>query len=137
MSRLYQVGVLSLLVVVAPIAVSDQQKAPPTRLAKVEQLMSGMVHPSFLTIRSATKEPKVPPHLWPSIATNAALLNEAGHSLVEGSRSKGPEWDVAAEGLRRISASMLAQISARNSAGVRAELKALDSACVNCHATFR
>ncbi len=132
-----KLGALALLVTATTVAVSGQTQKRTGRLATIENLMVGMVEPSFLAIDDAAKNEKVDLQTWKILATKAAMLNEAGHLLVDDERSQGKDWDNAAEELRRTTAAMLVQIEAHDIDGVATGPQAVAKACVRCHAANR
>lgn len=142
MNRVVQLGVLALLVAMIAATVPAQEN--PTqenpakiRSATIEQVMVGMVHPNYLAIEKAAKEGRVDAQTWKTLATNAALLNEASFLLVDDGRSLGDSWEKAAAEMRGGSATMLAKVGARDKAGIASELKNIAKGCVNCHAEYR
>jgi hypothetical protein len=137
MPGLLKLGALALLVTATTATVPGQAQKRTGRLATTENLMVGMVHPNYLAIEDACKKAKVDPQAWKTLATNAALLNEAGYLLVDDERSLGKDWDNAAEELRTTTAAMLVQIDAHDMRGVATEIKAVGAACVRCHAAHR
>ncbi len=110
MTSFLKIGALALLIVTTTAAMSAQKHKGANRLATTEHVMPGMVHPNYLAIEKAAKTAKTDPQQWETLATNAALLNEAGYLLVDDERSLGKEWDDAADALRRSTAAMLVQI---------------------------
>lgn len=137
MSSFLKFGALALLIVTTTAAESAQKHKGASRLATTENVMVGMVHPNYLAIEDAAKDAKADPQTWKTLATNAALLNEAGYLLVDDERSLGKDWDNAAEQLRRGTAAMLVKIAAHDKVGVASDLKVVGAACVNCHAAHR
>ncbi len=136
MPGLLKLGALALLVA-ATTATVPAQTQKRTRLATTENLMVGMVHPNYLAIEEAGNKAHVDPQTWKTLATKAALLNEAGYLLVDDERSQGKDWDKAAEELRTTTVAMLVHIDAHDMRGVAKELKAVGTACSRCHAAYR
>ena len=137
MSSLLKLGALAVLIATTTAAMSAQKHKGATRLATTENVMAGMVHPNYLAIEDAAKSVKADPQAWKALATNAALLNEAGYLLVDDERSLGKDWDRAAEQLRRGTAAMLVKIADQDKVGVASGMKVVGAACVNCHAAHR
>jgi len=137
MSSFLKLGALATLIAMTTAPTPDHSHKGATRLATTENVMAGLVHPNYLAIEDAAKAVKKDPQLWKTLATNAALLNEAGYLLVDDERSLGKDWDNAAEDLRRLTAAMLVQIDSHDMNGVARELKAVSAACVRCHAAHR
>jgi cytochrome c556 len=137
MSSFLKLGVLATLIATGTAATSAHSRRNATRLATIENVMTGMVHPNILAIEEASKNGKADARTWKTLATNAALLNEAGHLLVDDGRSQGKEWDSSADDLRKATASMLVPMKAHDMNGVANELKAVSAACARCHASYR
>jgi cytochrome c556 len=137
MSRFLKLGVLATFIATTTAATSAHSRRSATRLATIENVMTGMVHPNMLAIEEASKNEKTDAQIWKTLATNAALLNEAGHLLVDDGRSQGKEWDSSAEDLRKATTAMLVPMKAHDMNGVANELKAVGAACARCHASYR
>jgi cytochrome c556 len=137
MSSVLKLGVLATLIVTTTAATSAHSRRDPIRLATIENVMTGIVHSNYLAIEEASKKGKADPQTWKTLATNAALLNEAGHLLVDDGRSQGKEWDSSAEDLRKATTAMLVPMKAHDMNGVANELKAVSAACARCHASYR
>lgn len=137
MSSFFKLGVLATLIATTMAATSAHSRRDATRVATIENVMTGMVHPNILAIEEASKKETVDAKTWKALATSAALLNEAGHLLVDDERSQGKEWDSSADDLRKATAAMLIPMKAHDRNGVANELKAVSAACARCHATYR
>ena len=137
MSSFLKLGVLATLIAMTTAATSAPSRRDATRLATLENVMTGMVHPNILAIEEASKNGKADARTWKTLATNAALLNEAGHLLVDDGRSQGKEWDSSADDLRKATAAMLVPMKTHDMNGVANELKAVSAACARCHASYR
>ena len=137
MNKLGTLAVVSIVVSAACVAATAQIHKGKTRLALTKQIMVGLVHPNYSAIEKLAKDIPANEKAWDTLATNAALLNEASHLLMDDGRCPDANWEKAAQQLRKGSGAVLAKIEAKDAASVVIELKAMTQACVACHAAHK
>ena len=118
---------------VGAIQVSAQIKKGKTRAALTKQIMSGLVQPHCAAIGAVAKQAPADDKAWATLATNAALLNEASYLLMDDGRCPDAEWAAASTALRTASAAVMAKIESKDVAGISAEFKNVTAACAACH----
>ena len=133
MKNVWIAGFVLTTVAVMSIVAPAQVKKGKTRLAQTKQLMSGLVQPQCAAVGKGTKEAPTDDKAWASLATSAALLNEAGHLLMDDGRCPDADWANAAKVLRESSAAVLAKVEAKDAAGAATEFKKLTESCGACH----
>jgi cytochrome c556 len=127
--------VVAVLVAVAGISVvaTAQVKKGKTRAASTKQLMSGIVQVNCAALGKGTKDAPTDDKGWAALATNAALLNEAGYLLMDDGRCPDGDWAGAAKAMQTGSAAVLAKIEAKDLEGAAAEFKKVTESCAACH----
>lgn len=113
-------------------AVAQVQKGK-TRAALTKQIMAGIVQVNCAALGKGTKEAPPDDKAWAALATNAALLNEAGYLLMDDGRCPDGVWAGAAKSLQTASAAVLAKIEAKDLEGAAAEFKKVTETCAACH----
>ncbi len=115
-------------------SVVAQIKKGKTRSALTKQLMGGLVQPNCAALGKVGKEAPADDKAWAALATNAALLNEAGYLLMDDGRCPDAEWANAAKTLQMASAAVLEKLEAKDPKGASEEFEKLTKACGACHA---
>ena len=130
-----RVQVFAAVVAVAVLsAVSTAQVTKgKTRLVTTKQIMSGLVQPHCAALGKGTKEAPADDKAWATLATNAALLNEASYMLMDDGRCPDAVWADATKALRAASEKALAKVEAKDLEGAAAEFKNVAAACAACH----
>jgi hypothetical protein len=98
-----------------------------------KQLMSGLVAPNCKGLGAGLMEAPTDDEGWAKLATQAALLNEAGHILMADGRCPDADWAGAAKTLRECSAVVLKKIEAKDAEGAQGAFKAMTKSCAACH----
>lgn len=104
-----------------------------SRLITTKQLMGGLVRPNCAALGGALKKQPADDEAWEAMATNAALLNEAGFLLMDDGRCPDKDWADAAKTLRECSGVVLEKVEAKDPEGAQAAFTALTKACAACH----
>ena len=127
--------VVGVLLVVAGVSVgaTAQVKKGKTRAALTKQIMGGIVQVNCAALGKGTKDAPADAKAWDALATNAALLNEAGYLLMDDGRCPDGDWANAAKALKEGSAAVLAKIEAKDLEGAAAEFKKVTESCAGCH----
>ncbi|MBC8351133.1 MAG: hypothetical protein H8E66_04055 [Planctomycetes bacterium] len=115
------------------LAAIGQVSKGKTRPLLTKQLMGGLVQPNCKNLGGGLKEAPADDKAWAALATNAALLNEAGHILMADGRCPDAEWAGAAKTLRECSEVVLAKIEAKDAEGAQGAFKAMTASCAACH----
>ena len=137
MKRLTFVGLSLAVVALISLTATAQVKKGKTRLALTKQIMSGLVRPNCVAIGEAAKEAPSDDKAWQALATNAALINEAGYLLMDDGRCPDGVWANAAKDMRDASAAVLAKAEAKNAEGLAADFKKVTQSCGACHKTHK
>ena len=95
------------------LVATAQIKKGKTRPLTTKQLMSGLVQPNCKSLGGGLKEAPADDKAWETLATNAALLNEAGYVLMADGRCPDGDWAKAAKTLQDCSS---ATVTSRSSA---------------------
>lgn len=121
--------------VIATICVAGtaQVTKGKSRLALTKQIMGGLVRPNCAALGKGTEKAPKDDKGWAALATNAALLNEAGHLLMDDGRCPDGDWADAAKTLRECSAAVLEAIENKDAEGAQGAFKAMTKACGACH----
>jgi hypothetical protein len=122
-----------LAVTMFSLAAVGQVTKGKTRPLLTKQLMGGLVQPNCKSLGAGLKEAPADDKAWEALATNAALLNEAGHILMADSRCPDADWAGAAKTLRECSEVLLKKIDAKDAEGAQGAFKAMTAACAACH----
>ncbi len=138
MKRLQFVGVsvlvaMMLFVIAVTGPARGQVTKGKTRAAMTKQLMAGLVRPNCGALGKGLKGGPADDEAWEKLATNAALLNEAGHVLMADGRCPDGDWAGAAKTLQQCSAVVLEKIAEKDAAGAQNAFKALTQSCAACH----
>lgn len=137
MKKFVWILVASLLVGGFAIAdrVEAQKTKGKTRAASTKQLMKGFV---ALNCGALKKDLDSAELNWNDITQHAALLNEAGHLLMDDGRCPDGEWAKAAKALQAQSAAVLAAAEKDDAATAKAAFKELTAqSCAICHAAHK
>ena len=121
------------LITAVSMGAAAQIKKGKTRPLTTKQLMSGLVKPQCGGLGEALKTAPTDDAGWDALATQAALLNEASHILVDDGRCPDADWAAAATTLRDGTAAVLAKIEAKDAAGAQEAFKSATASCAACH----
>jgi hypothetical protein len=133
MKKCLFVGFPLLAVIMMSLAAVGQVTKGKTRPLLTKQLMGGLVQPNCKSLGAGLKEAPADDKAWEALATNTALLNEAGHILMADGRCPDGEWAGAAKTLQECSAVLLEKIDAKDAEGAQGAFKAMTAACAACH----
>lgn len=111
--------------------VQAQKTKGKTRAALTKQLMKGIVAANCGELKKAL-DAEAPN--WEDISLRAAVLNEAGHFLMDDGRCPDGDWANAAKALQANSAGVLAAAEKMDAAAAKAAFGKLTAeACGACH----
>jgi len=111
--------------------------APGPRIATVGNLMRGINGPNCGALAKELKG-ELNDATKKSMLQHAAMLNEAGHLLMENKRCPDAVWAGACKALRDNSAIISEKVKAGDQAGAQTAFKALTSqGCGACHKAHR
>lgn len=127
------VGLPLLAVAMMSFVAVGQVTKGKTRPLLTKQLMGGLVQPNCKSLGAGVKEAPADDKAWEALATNAALLNEAGHILMADGRCPDADWAGAAKTLQECSTVLLEKIDAKDVEGAQGAFKALTASCAACH----
>jgi len=134
MKKLLAAVALALIaVVLTTVNTNAQVKKGKTRLASTRHLMAGLVKPTCAGLGEALKQAPADDKGWDELALKAAVLNEAGHLLMDDGRCPDGVWAGAAKTLREGSAEVLAKIEAKDHAAAQAAFQSVTKSCGECH----
>ena len=137
MKRFFWILLASLLVGGFVIAerVEAQKTKGKTRAALTKHLMKGLVAANCGALKKDLDSADLN---WNDITLHAALLNEAGHLLMDDGRCPDGEWAKAAKALQAQSAAVLAAAEKDDAATAKAAFKDLTAqSCAICHAAHK
>ena len=116
MKKLLGVGLTLTLVAMFTVNATAQVKKGKTHLLLTKQLMGGLVKPNCGGIGDGLKATPADEKAWETLATEAALLNEASYILMDDGRCPDADWANAATALREGSAAVLEKVNAKDAA---------------------
>jgi cytochrome c556 len=106
----------------------------PDRFANVHALMAGINQPNCGAIGKAIKgDGPADDKAWQTLLMQAALLNEAGHILMQNERCPDAVWSNAASSLRKASHKVALAAKGQDLAGVKKAFGDLTKSCGACH----
>lgn len=112
-----------------------QKTKGKTRAALTKQLMKGLVAPNCGDLKKALDAET---SNWDEIALRAALLNEAGHLLMDDGRCPDGEWANSTKAIRDSSAAILAAAEKKDAAAAKEAFgKLTGEGCAVCHKAHR
>ena len=115
--------------------VEAQKTKGKTRAALTKHLMKGMVATNCGALK---KDLDATDLNWNDITLHAAMLNEAGHLLMDDGRCPDGEWAKASKALQAQSAAVLAAAEKDDAATAKAAFKELTAqSCAICHAAHK
>jgi len=112
---------------------TGQIKQGKERPLKTSQLMGGLVAPNCGALKKGLDAGPADEKAWKSVATNAALLNEASHIVMADGRCPDGTWAGAAKTLRECSAAVLKAIDEQDVEAAKSAFGAMTKACGECH----
>ena len=102
-----------------------------TRPATTKQLMKGLVAPNCGDVKKLLEDKEVK---WEDVAVKAAVLNEAGHLLMEDGRCPDGDWAGAAKAVQEATSALLTAAEKSDAEGANAAFKKLTGeGCAGCH----
>ncbi|MCX7418909.1 MAG: hypothetical protein NT013_05150 [Planctomycetia bacterium] len=133
------VWILLALLLVGGFAIADRVQAQKTkgktRAASTKHLMNGLVGSNCGALKKDLDSTEIN---WNDITLHAALLNEAGHLLMDDGRCPDGEWAKASKALQAQSAAVLAAAEKDDAATAKAAFKELTAqSCAICHAAHK
>lgn len=133
MKNLTSLAMIGALLTCVVLAAQAQVTKGKTRPLTTKQMMGGLIKPNCAGIGEGLKEAPKDDKAWDDLATKAALLNEAGHILMDDGRCPDATWADAAKALREGSAAVLAKIAEKDAAGAKTEFDNMTKSCGACH----
>ena len=137
MKKFFWIVMVSLLVGGFAIAerVEAQKTKGKTRAALTKHLMKGLVAANCGALKKDLDATEIN---WNDITLHAALLNEAGHLLMDDGRCPDGEWAKAAKALQAQSVAVLVAAEKDDVASAKAAFKELTAqSCAICHAAHK
>lgn len=133
------VWILAAALLVGGLLIAEQVEAQKTkgktRAALTKHLMKGLVAANCGALK---KDLDAADTNWDDITLHAALLNEAGHLLMDDGRCPDGEWAKAAKALQAQSAAVVAAAAKDDVATAKAAFKDLTAqSCAICHAAHK
>lgn len=133
------VWILAASLLVGGFAISQQAEAQKTkgktRAASTKHLMKGLVASNCGALKKDLDAETLD---WNEITLHAAMLNEAGHLLMDDGRCPDGEWAKAAKALQAQSAAVLAAAEKDDAATAKAAFGELTAqSCKVCHAAHK
>ncbi len=121
------------------VSQSDAQiKAGKSRPLKTKHLMSAVVVTNCGALRKALDGAgPADDKAWEAAEINAALLNEAGHSLMADGRCPDATWAAASKALQDGGAAAVAKVQAKDVAGAKEALGVVLGSCKSCHTAHK
>jgi len=143
-NRFWMLGVTAvaatgLLAAVVRVSRAADEKPPEAkRVVTIKQIMQGINNPNCGGIDEMLKD-KGPADdaAWVKVALQAALLNEAGHLLMDNNRCPSPVWAEACKTLRTGSTGLVEAAGKKDLAAAQAAFKTTTAACGACHAKHK
>jgi hypothetical protein len=115
--------------------VEAQKTKGKTRAASTKHLMKGLIGANCGALKKDLDAEKLD---WNEITLHAAMLNEAGHLLMDDGRCPDGEWAKAAKALQAQSAAVLAAAEKDDAASAKAAFAELTAqSCKVCHAAHK
>jgi len=112
-----------------------QIKKGKTRPLTTKQMMGGLVKPTYVVVGDALKgDGPADEKAWQTAITNAALLNESGHILMEDGRCPDAVWAGASKSMQEATQTVLTKLEAKDAAGAREAMMLVSKSCGACHA---
>ena len=137
MKKLLFVALPLVGILLISFAAAGQVKKGKTRPLTTKQLMGGLVKPQCASLGAALKEKSADDKAWAALATKAALLNEASHTLMADGRCPDADWKAACETLRHCSGVVLEKIAAKDADGAQEAFGAMTKSCGACHSKHK
>ena len=133
------VWILAATFLVGAFAIAERVEAQKTkgktRAALTKHLMKGLVAANCGALKKDLDASELN---WNDITLHAAMLNEAGHLLMDDGRCPDGEWAKAAKALQTQSAAVLAAAEKDDAATAKAAFKDLTAqSCAICHAAHK
>ena len=133
------VGILVALLLVSGFVISERVEAQKTkgktRAASTKHLMKGLVAVNCGGLKKDLDSTEID---WNEITMHAALLNEAGHLLMDDGRCPDGEWAKAAKALQTQSTAVMAAAAKDDVASAKAAFTELTAqSCAICHAAHK
>lgn len=133
------IGILAASLLVAGFAIADRVEAQKnkgkTRAASTQHLMRGLVGVNCGALKKDLDATDIN---WNDITMHAALLNEAGHLLMDDGRCPDSEWAKAAKALQAQSAAVMAASAKDDVASAKVAFTELTAqSCAICHAAHK
>lgn len=115
----------------APAAPAAEAKE--ARLAGIKDIMAGINGPQCKALGNALKDAGPTEEGWDSVVMHAALLNEAGHILMQDKRCPDKVWKDACTALREGAAKVAEAAKTKNLEEARSGFQSVTGACGACH----
>lgn len=134
------ISILAASLLVAGFAIAERVEAQKTkgktRAASTKHLMKGLVSVNCGALKKALDA--TTDINWNDITMHAALLNEAGHLLMDDGRCPDGEWAKAAAALQKQSAAVMAAATKDDVASAKVAFTELTAqSCEICHAAHK
>ncbi|MGV3723110.1 MAG: hypothetical protein ACO1SX_19595 [Actinomycetota bacterium] len=111
-----------------------QVKKGKTRPLTTKQMMAGLVKPQWATLSETLKGAgPADDKAWEAAVTQAALLNESGHMMMEDGRCPDAVWAAACKAMQEGGQTLMAKLEAKDLAGAREAATMVGGSCGTCH----
>ena len=115
-----------------------QIKKGKTRPLTTKQMMAALVKPNCTALAEALKENgPADDKAWETALTQAAVVNESGHILMEDGRCPDNVWAEASKMMQDGSQALVTKIEAKDAAGAREAMGTMMKSCGACHRVFK
>jgi cytochrome c556 len=111
-----------------------QVKKGKTRPLTTKQMMVAVVKPNCASLAETLKNGGPSDEKgWETAVTQAALLNESGHMMMEDGRCPDGVWAAACKALQEGGQTLVARLEAKDVAGAQEAMKVVTGSCGTCH----
>jgi cytochrome c556 len=115
-----------------------QIKKGKTRPLTTKQMMGALIKPYCTSLTETLKaDGPADEKAWETAVTQAALLNESGHMLMEDGRCPDSVWADASKIMQDGSQALVTKLEAKDVAGAREAMAGMMKSCGACHKVFK
>ena len=121
----------------ASVSLNAASGDKPRRVAKAGDIMAGIHKVHCGALKKALDAGPESDKDWKTVGVHAAMMNEAGHILMQDGRCPDAVWAKACATLRDGSDKVSAAIESKNLAEAKAGFGAMVASCKACHSKHR
>ena len=133
MKRVSVALVLSIALTSFLLPSSDAQKKGKTRPLTTAQLMSGLVKPQFVALKTALEKGPKDEDSWKAVAVHAALLNESSYIMMADGRCPDDIWEKGCKEMKSGSDAVIKHINAKDAKAALEAFAGIQASCKTCH----